>query len=463
MPVPTAAVILAAGAGTRFRSTLPKPLHRIAGQPMIDYAINAVETAAPRQLIVVLSPELNASDDIMAHLQIRLGERLGIAVQHEPRGTGHALQCAVGLIHDDVEQVVVVFADHPLLEPASVQRLLESLDQANTSLSLLTCPLDGGGAYGRIERDQSGAIQRIVERKDDRPDARVGAVEVNTGMMAIRRDWLGTAIDRLVPSAATGEYYLTQLAELAVADGRRINNATGSDLDLTGVNDRVELAAAEAIVQEQLRSAFQRAGVTFINGQTTTIEQGVELAQDVVIEPGCVLRSGTVVGARSVVGPNSVLSGARIGADCRVISSYVTDSDLADCSDVGPFSHIRGGSYIATGVHIGNFAEVKNSTLEPDVRMGHFSYIGDARVGARVNIGAGVVTCNFDGTAKHKTVIGEDAFVGSDSMLVAPVRIGDGAVTGAGSVVTRDVADGDRVAGVPAKPIQSRRERRGNG
>lgn len=428
---------------------------------MIDYVIDAVESIQPVQIIVVLSPILNAKNDLLAHLQIAFGDRLGIAIQPETLGTGDALRYAVPLIHD-AESVAVVFADHPLLESSSVTRLVESRFVADAALALLTSIHPDGAGYGRIARDQSGTITGIIERNDDTAADRSGPIEVNTGMMTIDVPWLRTAIGRLTPSPVSGQFYLTQLAELAVDDARTVTSVNGTLEDLAGVNDRVDLAAAETVLQARLRSTFQREGVTFVNGATTHIEHNVEIANDVTIDQGCILRSGTRIGRSSVIGPGSVLENAIIGTNCRVVSSFVVNSVLLDGSNVGPFSHIRSGSEIGPGVHIGNFSEIKNSTFAENVRMGHFSYVGDASIGARTNIGAGVVTCNFDGTSKHPSDVGEDVFLGSDTMLIAPVRIGDGAVTGAGSVVTRDVASGDRVAGVPARPLQDKHERSGN-
>jgi bifunctional UDP-N-acetylglucosamine pyrophosphorylase/glucosamine-1-phosphate N-acetyltransferase len=272
-------------------------------------------------------------------------------------------------------------------------------------------------------------------------------------MMAIDGSWLRGAAGRLRPSAATGEVYLTQLAELAVDDGLAVSSTGGSSLDLVGINDRVDLARAEALLQQKLREAHQRAGVTFLHGETTRLEANVSIAPDVTIDQGCVLRDGTSIGSGSVIGPYAVLDRATIGQNCRVVASVITASVLDDNSDVGPYSHVRAGSRIGSGVHVGNFGEIKNSTLGENVRMGHVSYIGDATIGAETNIGAGVVTCNFDGVAKHETDVGAGVFLGSDTMLVAPVRVADGAATGAGSVVTRDVGPGERVAGVPARPI----------
>ncbi len=310
---------------------------------MIDYVCSAVDSITPEQVIVVLSPTLNANNDLIAHLQNAFGDRLGIAIQHETLGTGDALRCAVPLIHE-VDTAVVVFADHPLLEASSVSRLIETRTTSNAVLALLTSVHPDGAGYGRIARDSTGAIVGIVERKDDLSAERTGPIEVNTGMMTIDVPWLRGAANRLTPSAASGEFYLTQLPELAVADGLSVVSVNGTLDDLTGVNDRVDLATAESALQTRIRAAYQRAGVTFVNGSTTHVEHGVAIAEDVIIEQGCVLRVGTSIGKGSVIGPGSVLDNATIGANCSVVNSYVVNSQLHDGSDVGPFSHIRGGS-----------------------------------------------------------------------------------------------------------------------
>lgn len=439
------------------RSALAKPLHHLCGRPLIDHVLDAIDSVRPAAVIVVLSPSLNANVALLSHLQLRLGDRLRVAVQAEPNGTGDALLSAVPYL-DDADTVLVGFADHPLIEPESIGELTSALDLDGTSLALLTCEHPDGGGFGRVERSAVGAIERIVELKDDTPDARNGPVEVNTGLMAIDADWLRAVAARLRPSPVTGEVYLTQLAEIAVADGTTIGSAAGSECDLVGVNDRVDLAYAEQVLQRKLREHHQRAGVTFVNGESTTLAINLSIAPDVTIEQGCVLRDGTSIGSGSVIGPYAMLDRATIGQNCHVIASLVTASVLDDGSDVGPYSHVRAGSRIGAGVHVGNFAEVKNSSLGDDVRMGHFSYVGDATIGAATNIGAGVVTCNFDGVAKHETDVGRGVFLGSDTMLVAPVHVGDGAATGAGSVVTHDVAAGEKVVGVPARPIAPKPE-----
>jgi bifunctional UDP-N-acetylglucosamine pyrophosphorylase / glucosamine-1-phosphate N-acetyltransferase len=442
------------------RSTLPKPLHRLCGRPMIDYVLDAAEIPALARTVTVLSPTLNDNPEMVAHLRQRVGDKLGIAIQYEALGTGDALRAAIPLL-DDVTSIIVMFADHPLLTRYRMVELSESLRPADAVVSLLTCVVDSAAGYGRIERTVDSQIQRIVERKDDDPGLRVGPTEINSGMMAIDVEWLRSAIHRLRPSHATGEYYLTQLVELAVGDGRRVTSVQGDPAGLVGVNDRVDLAHAESLLQERIQQQHLRAGVTLVAHQTTVIEHGVVIGPDTTVLPGCLIKSGTVIGSGCEIGPHTVLDRARIGDGCRITASFVTDSEVMDGSDVGPYSHVRGGAMISPGVHIGNFAEIKNSTLATGVRMGHVSYVGDASIGERTNIGAGAITCNFDGVNKHRTDVGADVFIGSDTMLVAPVSIGNGAATGAGSVVTRDVPAGERVVGVPARPLPNRTRENG--
>jgi bifunctional UDP-N-acetylglucosamine pyrophosphorylase/glucosamine-1-phosphate N-acetyltransferase len=419
---------------------------------MIDYVLDAADIPSLDQTIVVLSPALASSETLATHLNDRLGDRLSIAEQREPRGTGDALRSAMPAL-DAVARVAVLFADHPLLTTDRIAELSESLRAQQATIGLLTCVVDDAAGYGRIDRGRDGLVRRIVERKDDDPANRTGPTEINSGMMAIDMAWLRTAIDRLTPSESTGEVYLTQLVELAVGDGRSVASVSGDVSGLIGVNDRADLAHAESLLQARIQQQHMLAGVTIVAPQATVIEHGVEIGPDTTILPGCLIRSGTAIGAECEIGPQTVLTRATIGDRCRITASFITESEIRANADVGPFSHVRGGAVVSSGVHVGNFAEIKNSELASGVRMGHFSYIGDASIGERTNIGAGTVTCNFDGVNKHRTVIGADAFIGSDTMLVAPVTIGDCASTGAGSVVTRDVESGGRVAGVPARQI----------
>ena len=436
------------------RSRTAKPLHTVAGLPMVDHVLAAALSVEPDSTVVVLSPALASDDQLVDHLSSNCPTPTEIAIQHEPLGTGDALRSAMGSI-GAADQVLVLFADHPLLTPESVSAMLQTSRSTDAVVVLLTCVLDEAAGYGRIER-QGNRIVRIIERKDDDLALREGPAEVNSGMMVVQGRWLDGAIGRLSPSVHTGELYLTELVELAVADGLHVSAVRGQPQELVGINDRVDLARAEEIAYNRIREQHQRNGVTIISPGTVLIEAGVTIGADTTLLPGSIVRTVSTIGSGCEIGPNTVLTDATVGDECRVTASYVTSSTLRDGSDVGPFSHIRGNSVIESGVHVGNFAEIKNSTLANGVRMGHFSYAGDALIGADTNIGAGTVTCNFDGKHKHRTVIGERVFVGSDSMLVAPVTIGDDAILGAGSVVTRDVAPGDTVAGVPARSMRGR-------
>jgi bifunctional UDP-N-acetylglucosamine pyrophosphorylase/glucosamine-1-phosphate N-acetyltransferase len=313
--------------------------------------------------------------------------------------------------------------------------------------------------YGRIVRDDVGRPLAIAEQRDDDPAKRSGPTEINSGMMALDAHWARAALRHLRPSSATGELYLTELLSLAAAEAADaapwpVAVVAGSADDALGVNDRIDLARAESRAWERKRERLMRAGVTMRLPETIVIDEDVRVGADSVILPHSQLLSATVVGEGCLIGPAAVLHNARIGNRVIVRSSTITDSQVADDSDVGPYAHLRGGSEIGPRSHIGNFAELKNARLDASVKVGHFSYLGDASIGEETNIGAGTVTANFDGVDKHRTEIGARAFIGSDSILRAPIRIGENARTGAGSVVTKDVAAGATVVGVPARVVR---------
>jgi bifunctional UDP-N-acetylglucosamine pyrophosphorylase/glucosamine-1-phosphate N-acetyltransferase len=324
-------------------------------------------------------------------------------------------------------------------------------------LAIATCLLDDPAQYGRIERDSEGNLAEIIEFTEaDRPN-RLGPAEINSGLMAFDRDWGRSVLERLTPNPHKGETLLTDLVSAAYRDrpGSAIAVDGPPDL-LVGINDRVQLAEAERSMRARVIDRLQRSGVTLIAPETNILDLDVDIGTDSVIGPFCVLERGTRIGARCRIGPHAIVRGSTIGDDVRIESSTVEDARIGTGTDVGPYAHVRAGSDIGPRVHIGNFAELKNATLEGSVRVGHFSYIGDATIGADVNIGAGTVTCNFDGVDKHRTTIEDGAFIGSDTMLVAPVTVGRGARTGAGSVVTRDVEAGTTVVGMPARRIRRR-------
>lgn len=442
------AVILAAGHGTRMNSDLPKVLHPLAGKPMLSWLIRAARMAAEDPIAIVVGPELSGYED-------RLGEGLLLVEQNERLGTAHALQRAEGPLRGEAEHILAINGDLPLLRGETLARLVEAHRESGSVMTLLAVNSQNPRGFGRLVRDATGRITRIVEEAHaSQEELRIS--ELNAGAYCFDASWLWQALPRLEASPK-GEYYLTDLVELAVRDGSEIGHVTAEDeKEKIGVNNRVHLAEAEAAMRERINSEWMSRGVTLQDPDTTYIGPEVQIGRDTVILPNTHLEGETNIGENCRIGPNSIIRDSKIGNACEVEASVVEGAQLADGVDVGPFSHLREGAILETGVHIGNFGEVKNSRLGPGVKVGHFSYLGDATIGANVNIGAGTITCNFDGEKKNPTTIDEDAFIGSDTMLVAPVRIGSRARTGAGSVVTKDVPDDAVAVGVPARAIRRR-------
>jgi bifunctional UDP-N-acetylglucosamine pyrophosphorylase/glucosamine-1-phosphate N-acetyltransferase len=441
-----AAVILAAGQGTRLKSSLPKVLHPLGGQPMVRYAVRAAQavTGAPPVLVVG-----HGADAVRA----ALGDAVRYAVQAEQLGTGHAVRQAEPLLRGQCATVLVTYADMPLLRTETLWALVEAQWANPGPLTLLTIDAPHLTDFGRVVRDGLGNVRAIVEAAQATPEEQ-HITERNAGAYCFRADWLWDHLAHL-PLSPKGEYYLTDIVALAVAEAGPIATVTIADaLEVTGINTRAQLAEAEAALRRRINESWMAAGVTLIDPATTYIEPAVTIGPDTVIGPNTHLQGETVVGAGCVLGPNTLVRDTTIGDGCRVEYSVLEGAWLAEAVEVGPFAHLRPGARLERGVHMGNFGEVKNSTLGPGVRMGHFSYIGDATLGAGVNVGAGTITCNYDGTRKHKTEIGAGAFIGSDTMLVAPLTVGAGARTGAGSVVTKDVPADALAVGVPARVIR---------
>jgi bifunctional UDP-N-acetylglucosamine pyrophosphorylase/glucosamine-1-phosphate N-acetyltransferase len=441
-----AGLVLAAGQGTRMRSRVPKVLHPLAGRTMISYVLATCVAAELDPLVVVTG---DGGEQVEAALGIQPTVR-----QDPQRGTADALKVGLTRIPDSVGQLVVIMGDVPLLPAAEIVGLVRVRAEADAAIAVLGAELSDPTGYGRIVRTSSGDVAAVVEEAD--ADAAIrSVVEINAGTYCFDLAWLRSAIDG-VPLSASGEYYLTDLVRLAVNAGRRVVVVTANDpLTVMGINDRVQLAAAEAALIARLIADHQRAGVTVVDPSTTRIEVGVTIEPDARIEPWTILAGATTVGSGAVVGPGSVVTDGRIGADARVVASWVESAEVGEGARVGPMAHLRAGSVIGPASEVGNFAEVKNTRLGRGVRQHHFSYLGDADVGDAVNVGAGTVTANFDGSTKHRTVIGAGAFLGVDTSLRAPLTVGEGARTGAGSVVIHDVAPGETVVGVPARPITS--------
>ncbi|MBC7232744.1 MAG: bifunctional UDP-N-acetylglucosamine diphosphorylase/glucosamine-1-phosphate N-acetyltransferase GlmU [Chloroflexi bacterium] len=438
-----AVVILAAGQGTRMKSKLPKVLHPIAGQPMVKYVLNAVMGLGEEKPVLVVG----YGADLVRQT---LGDAVTYVFQEQQLGTGHAVLQTREQLEGRAEAVLVLYGDMPLLSGTTLHTLVRAHETRSTPITMLTCVHEESMGFGRILRDAKGRVIGIVEESQATPE-QLAIQELNPGVYCFEAAWLWAHLPRL-PRSPKGEYYLTDLVGMAVAEGHAVEAIQVEDpLETLGVNDRLHLAKVEEVVRQRIRENWMRAGVTLVNPSSIYIDATVQMGQDTVIYPNTYLQGTTRIGSNCLVGPNTIIRDSTIGNDCRLEASVIEGAIVENQVSIGPFAHLRPGAHLAEGVHMGNFGEVKASYLGPGVKMGHFSYIGDATIGADVNIGAGTVTCNFDGIKKHRTVIEDGAFIGSDTMLVAPVRIGARARIGAGSVVTRDIPPDSTAYGVPAR------------
>ncbi|MCB0059215.1 MAG: bifunctional UDP-N-acetylglucosamine diphosphorylase/glucosamine-1-phosphate N-acetyltransferase GlmU [Caldilineaceae bacterium] len=444
---------MAAGEGTRMRSATPKVLHPLCGRAMIAWPVLAARGAGVERIAVIVSPDRELGDAVPGDFET--------VVQPQPDGTGGAVRAAIELVRDSSE-VLVLSGDVPLVSTEVITELLETHRGTGAKATVMTAILDDPGTYGRVVRSSDGGVEKIVEAKaaGDATEAELEIREINSGTYVFDGDALAGALGEIDSDNAQGEYYLPDV--LAVLRGRREKVAAHVADDVAvnlGVNTRVDLAAVEAEARRRILERHMLAGVTIVDPATTYIDDTVCIGQDTTILPGCLLQGATIVGAGCRIGPNSQIVDAQLADGCRVVYSVLESARMDQGAEIGPFGHLRKGAHLGEGVHMGNFGEVKDSYLGAGTKMGHFSYIGNAQVGENVNIGAGTITCNYDGVNKAKTEIGNNAFIGSDTMLVAPVTIGAGARTGAGAVVTRDVGDGETAYGVPAraKPARPRK------
>ena len=439
-------IILAAGQGTRMHSSLPKVLHPILGHPMVWYALKAAQEVTEAKPVVVIG---HGADDVR---QV-LGDAVQFVWQEQRLGTGHAVQQAESVLRKKTDLVLVTSADMPLITSRTLKRLVDAQSSHSGPITMLTVMLDDPHGFGRVIRTDGGQVAAIIEEAQASPE-QLTVRELNAGVYCFSSDWLWDALKR-VELSPKGEYYLTDLVGIAVAEGRIVQAIRLEDpAEMIGVNTRVHLAEAAAIMQQRINREWMLAGVSIVNPNATYIEPGITIGQDTVIWPNTYLQGVTQVGESCVLGPNTIIRDTRLGNRCLVFASVLESAIIEDDVDIGPFGHLRKGAHLAQGVHMGNFGEVKNSYLGPGTKMGHFSYVGDMSTGPNVNIGAGTITCNYDGEHKHPTKIGADVFIGSDTMLVAPLNIGDGSRTGAGSVVTKDVPAKTLVVGMPARAIR---------
>lgn len=423
-------VILAAGQGTRMRSALPKVLHPVAGKSMLGHVIDTARQLQPHSIQVVIGHGAEAVRERLA------ASDLNFVLQAEQLGTGHAVAQALPAL--SAERVLILYGDVPLIAAETLQRLLALV--SDQQLGLLTVQLADPTGYGRIVRGADGQVEAIVEHKDANAAQRAIS-EGNTGILAVPgkrlADWLG----RLSNSNAQGEYYLTDVIAMAVADGLVVATEQASDeMEVLGANDRIQLSQLERHYQYRAGRCLMAQGVTLIDPARFDLRGEVTVGRDVLIDINVILEGQVVIEDGVHIGPNCVIKDSvlRQGAIVKA-NSHLDGADVGEGADCGPFARLRPGSVLGAKAHVGNFVELKNAKLGAGAKAGHLSYLGDAEIGARTNIGAGTITCNYDGANKFKTVLGEDVFIGSNSSLVAPVNLGDGATTGAGSTVTADV------------------------
>jgi bifunctional UDP-N-acetylglucosamine pyrophosphorylase/glucosamine-1-phosphate N-acetyltransferase len=439
-----AGVVLAAGQGARMKSRIPKPLHKVCGKELVRFPVDLLRKLGIETIIVVVSPA-NA-----AAVKQLLGADLEYAVQPQPLGTADALSQATKRLDGRAEHLFVQGADAPLVRAGSARRLVEGHLAHSRQMTILTAAGVAPQDLGRVVRDDRNRVIDIVEAADWEGAPGVPA-EVNGGVYCFNTRWLKEGLGRIKPSPK-GEKYLTALAGMGTAQGDNVEGIAAEDTsEMLGVNNRLQLAQVEAVLRQRIREHWMFAGVTIQDPASVYIDDEVTIGQDTVLLPNTMLLGTTAIGEDCHIGPNSVVQDSDIGDRCQVTASVLEQSTLEEDVDVGPFSHLRPGSYLERGVHLGNYVEVKNSRLAAGAVSGHFSYLGDASIGEAVNIGAGTITCNYDGKDKHRTIIEDGAFIGCDTMLIAPVTVGARATTGAGSVVTRDVPSGKLVVGIPAR------------
>lgn len=423
-------VILAAGQGTRMRSAVPKVLHPIAGKPMLSHVIETAQQLNPKKIHVVVG---HGAQEVQQQLA---DDTLNFITQAEQLGTGHAVAQTVAELSADY--VLVLYGDVPLTRVETLQALLQRLDAGG--MSLLTVCLDDPRGYGRIVRDATGQVQAIVEHKDATPE-QLRITEGNSGILVAPREQLLQWLARLSNSNAQGEYYLTDVIAMAVADGVPVETEIAQDsIEVLGANDRLQLAQLERYYQRRQTETLMQQGVTLLDPQRVDVRGEVTVGRDITIDVNVILEGRVIIEDQVSIGPNTVIKdsilrrGAQIKANC-----HLDGAEVGEAADCGPFARLRPGTVLAKHVHVGNFVELKNTVMGEAAKAGHLSYLGDSEVGARTNIGAGTITCNYDGANKFKTIMGEDVFIGSNTSLVAPLLLDDGCTTAAGSTITVDV------------------------
>lgn len=456
-----AAVVLAAGIGKRMKSRVPKMLHPVLGRPMLSYVIDAVRAISPRKIVVVIG---HGRDDVKGSLG-----QAGVifAEQKIQLGTGHAADCARGELAGFKGNILILNGDFPLITSKSLKNLVKKHADGRADVSFLTADIADPSGYGRVLRNVKGEVEKIVEDKDASP-VQKKIMEINSGTYCVKSGFLWEALKGIGSGNRQKEYYLTDIIEIARKDSRKILGVKSRDgSEVLGINDRVQLSEVEALLKKRINDSLMRAGVSMVDPVTTFISPDARIGADTVIYPNTYIYGKTVIGRASSIGPGVWIEDSVLGSGVTVrLSSYISKSFIGDNVTVGPFAHIRPEAEIMEGAKIGNFVEIKKSRIGRGSKVPHLSYVGDAVIGRDVNIGAGTITCNYDGYRKHETVIGDEVFIGSDTMLVAPLKVGRGATTGAGSTITKDVPEGALAIGRARQTVienWNRKPREGKG
>ncbi len=428
------AIVLAAGEGSRMKSKTPKVLHKILNKTMLDYVIEAARGGSAEAVCVVVG---HKAEEVKAGIAC---DGVGFALQKEQKGTGHAVMMAADFIEDD-KDMLILYGDTPLMQGESLARLAEIHRTEGNGVTVVSAVLDDPTGYGRIVRDSAGNFRKIVEHKDASAEER-GIQEINTGIYIFNGRALRESLQKLGNENAQGEYYLTDCLESILLDGGRVGIVTAEDADeFFGVNSRVQLAEAAGIMRERVNRKHMENGVTIIDPANTCIDPSVKIGMDTVILPGCVLEGDTVIGEDCEVGPHTRLTDMKLGNGVKIQQTVALESEIGDGAVVGPFAYIRPNCHIGNRVKVGDFVEVKNSTIGDGTKIPHLSYVGDTDAGERINFGCGSIMVNYDGKKKHRTTVGNDVFVGCNVNLVAPVTVEQGAYIAAGSTITKDVPE----------------------
>ncbi|MHC5246982.1 bifunctional UDP-N-acetylglucosamine diphosphorylase/glucosamine-1-phosphate N-acetyltransferase GlmU [Enterococcus sp. LJL90] len=426
------AIILAAGKGTRMKSKLYKVLHPVAGKPMVEHIINRVIETKPTEIVTIVGHGAEM-------VQEQLGERSQYALQAEQLGTGHAVMQAAQFLEGKQGTTLVISGDTPLLTAETLDHLIEYHQGKQASATILTADAENPTGYGRIIRDHVGIVDRIVEQKDA-TDEEARVTEINTGTYCFDNEKLFEALKKIGTDNAQGEYYLTDIIEILKADGEIVAAYQTKDFEESlGVNDRMALAEANRLMRARINRQHMVNGVSFIDPDSTYVDADIEIGSDTVIEAGVQLQGTTKIGEDCLIGAHSRIVDSQIGDGVKVYASVIEESIVKNAADIGPYAHLRPQAEIGERVHIGNFVEVKKATIGADTKVGHLTYVGDAILGKDINVGCGVVFVNYDGKNKHQTIVGDNSFIGSASNLIAPLTIGEHAITAAGSTITDDV------------------------